>query len=76
MSGILFFIFASCHPLRRNVLASRTLDSPFIHFERENINQIDLQDYTRKGPYYDKLMGVLKFELGTDVRPKVSTTIR
>ena len=38
------------------VLASRTLDPPFIHFWIEKINQSDLQNYTCKGPCYNKLI--------------------
>ena len=63
------------------ILASRTLDPSFIHFYRENINQTVTCRITHaEKAYYDKLIpgpggGVLlKFELGTDVRPKVSTT--
>ena len=63
------------------ILVSRTLDPSFIHFYRENINQTVTCRITHAAKaYYDKLIpgpgggGLLKFELGTDVRPKVSTT--
>ena len=56
---------------------SRTLDPSFIHFLRENINQTVTCRITHAAKaYYDKLIpggGVLKFELGTEVRLKVTT---
>ena len=43
MSGILFFIFASCHPLKSN-----NLDTLWDYFGENNIDNNGFMDFWRK----------------------------
>ena len=60
------------------ILSEQDIGSFFYSFlKREFKSDSDLQNYANMAKaYYDKLIpgGVLKFGLGTEVRPKISTT--